>query len=98
MCVCESRRCDGKGTSLSAELTELGLLVALTIVLAGGTALAGGGEKAAEPVVATPAKPVISESPPAAPTGRAGTSAAGANGVALTNGRPASRVTLRPDL
>jgi len=98
MCEYGSTRSIGKGRSLTAALTQVGLLAALTIVLVVGNAVAVGGEKAAEPVVATPAKAVTSEPSAPASTGPAGPPAAAANRVAMTTGRSASRATVKPDL
>jgi hypothetical protein len=76
---------------------KAGLLTAVAGLFSAVSALAGGGEKAAEPVASAPAKP---ESAAAAgsSSGAAGVASADARRVALSHGRTGSRVALKPDL
>jgi hypothetical protein len=78
-------------------LIRAGLLTVAAGLFSAASAMAGGGEKAAEPVAAATAKP-DSAAAEASSTNGARAASAEAKRVALTHGRTGSRLALKPDL
>jgi hypothetical protein len=94
MSIVRSGQGDGTEGDISAAIVRGSLFAAVAGLFAVGTALAGGGEKAAEPAP----KPAAAETGAASHPGGEPSNSTTVNRIALTNGRTGSRVTLKPDL